>query len=176
MADWEVGLLGGAGVAGLGRRFWLACGSGARWQAPQEQLGGLQNKGARGCDVSFCQSRNRSQLVTLTTNTEAPWRHLQHARASGTQTQGPLALSPDPQACCRHRQTGVSVNFYCLARRPLIRCPIARRFLLPSRRMARGALRQGFPTEWLRNPPKRERLPIQAQIISFDQRGKPLLF
>lgn len=87
----------GAGVAGLGRRFWLVCGSGARWQAPQEQLGGHQNKGARGCDVNFCQSQNRSQLVTVTTNTEPPWRCLQDARASGTQMQGPLALGSGPQ-------------------------------------------------------------------------------
>lgn len=140
--------------------------SGSRWQVPLEQLGGCPNKGARGCDVSFCQSQKRSQLVTHSSHQllQPPWRRRQDMRPSRAQMRGPLALSPDPQACCRHRQTGVSINFYYLARQPLVRCSIAERLYLRARGRCVG------PSNSPKSPQQRELPPMQAQIISFDQR------
>lgn len=136
----------GAGRAGLGRRLWVAGGSGSSGE-------GVGTKGHVGATSALAKTRMGLSLSHLPPTQQPPWHRLQDARAFRTQTQGPLALSLDPQACCRHRQTGVSMNFYYLARQSLIRCSTAGRFLLPSQRVARRAFQLLPLGERLRTPP-----------------------
>lgn len=69
---------------------------GGQAAAPLEQLGGRENKGACGRDVSFCQSQNRSQLVTLTTNTAAFLAWPARCKSFSDTDAGPLGTVPRP--------------------------------------------------------------------------------
>lgn len=127
-----MGLLQGPRRGRPGKKALVAGGSGSSGE-------GVGTKGHVGATSALAKTRMGLSLSHLPPTQQPPWHRLQDARAFRMQTQGPLALSPDPQACCRHRQTGVSMNFYYLARQSLIRCSTAGRFLLPSQRVARRA-------------------------------------